>query len=59
MDREIESIMPDVRGGESDPRYLREIIRYEIEGEETFAVCEGLDGDRWRELILMNGDPLH
>jgi hypothetical protein len=51
--------MPDVRGGESDPRYLREIIRYEIEGEETFAVCEGLDGDRWRELILMNGDPLH
>jgi hypothetical protein len=59
LGRETQSITADVQGSGSDPRRVREIIRYETEGEKTFAVCEGLDGDRWYELILINGEPLH
>ena len=60
MEREIDAITANVqRGGSETRRALRTIIRYEEDGDHVVAVCEGLDGDRWYEIILIKGEPRH
>lgn len=35
---------------------MKKIIRYETHGDETVAVCEDDDGNRWYMLIIKNGE---
>lgn len=60
MERTTGSVTANVQGSERDTRRnLKTIIRYETEGNKVFAVCEGLDGERWYELILIDGEVMH
>lgn len=35
-----------------------EIIRYEEDGNKLLAVCQNKNGERWYEVILIDGEPV-